>query len=427
MMSKSEKSLERVPSNPFRPGAGQRPIYLAGRTREQDQFRIILEQRPISQNVIVTGLRGVGKTVLLETLKPLGQAGNWLWTGNDLSESASLTEDRIARRIVVDLSSLLGPIVVHSQLNLPFGFTRNAVKKDRPLEFGDLWSVFEKAPGLTLDKLKAVFSYVSKLIENAPIRGVIFAYDEAQNLADHAAVNEYPLSLLLDLFSYLQRQHSDRGFMLVLTGLPTLFPKLNEARTYTERMFHVLHLERLNNKDARDAITKPLELTESPLGFSDTTIKKIISMSGGYPYFIQFICREVFDTWIGKIKVGLAPSVPMREIMEKLDTDFFAPRWARSTDRQQQFMQVIASLKTSDADFSVPEIVDASRTLLKKGFTPSHAIQIMQALAEKGLIYRSKRGGYCFAVPLLARFIERQPWGVSTRKQTLAEFLEEKK
>src|SRR4051812_33966074 len=96
---------QEIPNNPFRPGAGQRPVYLAGRTKEQDQFKRMLEQSPVMQNTILTGLRG--KTVLLEVLKPLGQAHHWIWTGNDLSESASLTEERVAQRLVVDLSTLL--------------------------------------------------------------------------------------------------------------------------------------------------------------------------------------------------------------------------------------------------------------------------------------------------------------------------------
>lgn len=414
------ENIATPPHNPFRPGAGQQPIYLAGRTKEQDIFRQMLKQQPVSQNIIVTGLRGVGKTVLLETLKPIAQADKWLWTGNDLSESVSLTEERVARRLVVDLSTLLGPMIVVSvpQALVP-GFNSNATIEERPLIFDDLWSIYEKTPGLVLDKLQAVFLEVSKLIVSAPIRGIIFAYDESQNLADHAAAKEYPLSLLLDLFSYLQRKHQTQSFMLVLTGLPTLFPKLNEARTYTERMFHVLHLDRLNNADAREAIVEPLKITKSTLRFSDTTINKIVSMSGGYPYFIQFIGKEVFDAWIGKITVGEAPSVPMDEILEKLDQDFFAPRWSRATDRQQQFMKVIATLANSDEEFSVPEIVKASKELLKSGFTPSHGIQILQALAERGLIYRNRRGAYCFAVPLLARFIQRQTWDQDSLKASL--------
>ena len=72
-------------------------------------------------------------------------------------------------------------------------------------------------------------------------------------------------------------------------------------------------------------------------------------------------------------------------------------------------MYVIASLAGGEDEFSVPEIVKMSKDLLKNGFSPSHAIQILQALSERGLIYRNRRGAYCFAVPLLARFIKRQP------------------
>jgi hypothetical protein len=110
--------------------------------------------------------------------------------------------------------------------------------------------------------------------------------------------------------------------------------------------------------------------------------------------------------------------VPMGSILPKSDLDFFAPRWAWATDRQQQFMQVIATLENGEEEFSVPEIVKASKALLRSGFTPSHAVQILRALAERGLIYRNRRGAYCFAVPLLARFIGRQSWDPIALKQS---------
>lgn len=412
-MAKAPKS---IPQNPFRPGNGQRPLYLAGRTHEQDQFKEMVNESTVAQNAILTGLRGTGKTVLLEELKPIAQKSGWLWTGNDLSEASSLTEERIAQRMVVDLSALLAPILVQQESKRSIGFTAKQEIQKRPIKFDDLWNIYQAAPGLQEDKLKAVFASVLKILEQTSFKGVIFAYDEAQNLSDHAAAKEYPLSLLLDVFSFFQRTPSKCRFMLVLTGLPTLFPKLNEARTYTERMFHTMHLQRLDDESARQAITKPIELTKSTLSFSENTIKQIVEMSDGYPYFIQFICKEVFDAWIGKITDGQAPSVPMTSIISKLDLDFFAPRWARATDRQQEFMRVIASLPNADDEFSVQDIVAKSRKMLKKGFTPSHATQILQALFEKGLVYRNRRAGYCFAVPLLSKFIERQEWDESSQQ-----------
>lgn len=405
--------------NPFRPGAGQQPMYLAGRTKEQDAFRDMLRQDPISQNVILTGLRGVGKTVLLEAFKPIARQEKWLWTGNDLSESASISEERVARRLVVDLSTVLAPIVEVGRPAPALGFTPRLDGESRALAFEDLWEIYERTPGLVLDKLKAVFVQVADMLSTAPVRGVVFAYDEAQNLADHAKEKEYPLSLLLDLFSYLQRVGLKRSFMLVLTGLPTLFPKLNEARTYTERMFHVLTLKGLSVEDAKKAVVQPIVVTKSTLKFSDSAVNEIVKMSGGYPYFIQFIGKEVFDAWIAKFTKGEVPSVQSEQILEKLDQDFFAPRWTRATDRQQQFMKVIAQLPNADEEFSVAEIVKASREYLKAGFTPSHATQILQALAERGLIYKNKRGAYSFAVPLLAQFIKRQEWDPDSVKPLL--------
>jgi hypothetical protein len=181
-------------------------------------------------------------------------------------------------------------------------------------------------------------------------------------------------------------------------------------------MFHTLMLDRLSENETRAAILEPIKITGSTLTFADITVDRIVNESKGYPFLIQYICREVFDAWIGRMTVGEAPSVPMTEIIAKLDLDFFAPRWNRATDRQQTFMQVIATLPEADGEFTIQDITAASRQLLKKPFNPSHATQMLGHLAEKGLIYRNRRGSYCFAVPLLAEFIRRQSWDPATRR-----------
>lgn len=394
--------------NPFRPSAGQSPLYLAGRDDEQSDFSLLLDQNPILQNCIITGLRGVGKTVLLENLKPIAVKKGWLWTGNDLSESVSLTEERVATRVVTDLSALLGPIVMKHSETMSFGFAQKIEKNAAPLTFADLWQLYETTPGLTTDKLKAVIEAARTMLVGSSVRGIIFCYDEAQNLSDHAADREYPLSVLLDVFSALQKDHSKTPIMLVLSGLPTLFPRLNEARTYTERMFRVTHLNQLDRAASELAITKPLEISESPLMFSPDTVDGIVSMSGGYPFFLQYIGKEVFDAWISRIQEGGIPSVDAETITNKLDMDFFSPRWERATARQQEFMSVIACLEASDSEFTAQEIANESKDALQKKFSPSHAIQMLQTLSDKGLVYKSKYGKYCFAVPLMAAFIRRQ-------------------
>ena len=100
--------------------------------------------------------------------------------------------------------------------------------------------------------------------------------------------------------------------MLVLTGLPTLFPKLVEARTFSERMFRVVFLQSLNKSESEEAIREPVEDAKCPVRLSDDSVNTIINMSGGYPYFIQFICREVYDAFIQRIDKGKARRFPLR-------------------------------------------------------------------------------------------------------------------
>lgn len=275
-----------------------------------------------------------------------------------------------------------------------------------PLTFEILMERYNKAPGLPSDKLKSVLEFVWCVMPQAAIAGIIFAYDEAQTLADHAADKQFPLSLLLDVFQSLQRKNIP--FMLVLTGLPTLTTKLVEARTYSERMFHTLFLKRLETVDAREAIKRPVADGKSPITFSDQTVTAIIERTAGYPYFIQFFYREVFDVWIAKMQRGEVPTVPTADITRKLDADFFHGRWARATDRQRELLQVVSELPNADQEFTVQEVVSASRDSLRKPFTSSHVSQMLSSLADAGLVYKNRHGRYSLAVPLLGQFIQRQ-------------------
>ena len=393
-------------TNPFKPGAGQMPPYLAGRTQEQDESRRLLRQKTILQNIILTGLRGVGKTVLLETLKPIARSANWLWVGSDLSESASLTEGRILIRIVADIALMTSPLVVREERQIPLGFTSTERVIKQPLNFDILMGVARKTPGLVSDKLKAVLEFIWAVLPRSAISGVVFAYDEAQNLSDHAPRGEYPLSVVLEVFQSMQRKGIP--FLLILTGLPTLFPQLVDSRTYAERMFHIMFLKQLDEDDAREAIVTPTR--SCPISFSDSAVARIIELSAGYPYFIQYICKETFDVWIDKIQSGEMPSVPEGDIVRRLDVDFFHGRWARATDRQRDLLHVVATLPTADDEFTVQEIVRTSKEVLGKGrgFKPSNATQMLSALAKAGLAYRNRHGKYSLAVPLLAKFILRQ-------------------
>ncbi len=391
--------------NPFRPGAGHPPPYLAGRENEQSEFRRLLDQRVVLENVVLTGLRGVGKTVLLNSLKPIAIESGWLWTGTDISEAASISEKNLAIRIITDISTLTSNLTVDKIEDRKLGFKPENTSIPVKLDYELLAGIFERTPGLVEDKLKAVLEAVWSCVGQLGVKGIVLAYDEAQNFSDQAKKDEHPLSILLDVFQSIQKK--EIPIMLVLTGLPTLFPKLVTARTFSERMFRVITIEKLTDSASEEAIQRPISRTNCPVAFTEHGVSEIVRLSAGYPYFIQFICKEAFDIIIQKVESAADLDFQFDGIIRKLDTDFFAGRWNRTTDRQRELMKVISKLPNCDDEFTVQEIVEMSATESSKPFSKSHISQLLRDLANAGLIYKTRFGNHSFAVPLLGQFINR--------------------
>jgi len=392
-------------NNPYRPGAGHMPPYLAGRESELYEVRKRLNQTVVTENLILTGLRGVGKTVLLDRIKVIAFEEKWLWAGNDMSESASVTENTLATRMLADLALTVSFIQIGKKQNM--GFQAKDDSTVYNLDYSYLLAKYNQTPGLISDKLKAIFIFVWGFLsrQSPSPRGIIFAYDEAQNLSDHSVDKQYPLSLLLEVFQSLQKQNIP--ILLILSGLPTLLPKLVETRTYAERMFRTIFLTNLNNADARDAIEKPV--ADLTLRFSEKSIDAVISGSGGYPYFIQFICKETYDIWLQATYEGKEiPSIAIDDILRKLDADFFYGRWANTTDKQREILRLISGLDNCDAEFTGHDIVETAYNNRGIKISPSQVNQILSALAKAGMVYKNRHGKYLLAVPHLSGFIKRQ-------------------
>lgn len=145
-----------------------------------------------------------------------------------------------------------------------------------------------------------------------------------------------------------------------------------------------------------------------PITFNEESVALIYETSGGYPYFIQFICKETFDIFVQQMSVdGNVKPVPITEIVQKLDKNFFSGRWSRATDRQRDLLSIIASLDNCDEEFTVQEIVNTAKSMAQP-FGSSQVNQMLATLSEAGLIYKNRHGKYSFAVPLLGKFILRQ-------------------
>ena len=270
-------------------------------------------------------------------------------------------------------------------------------------------ALFKHQPGLVSDKLKRVLLIAWDLMQrhHPNQKGIVFAWDEAQNLADRDKDKQYPLSLLLDVFSSLQSQGVP--FMLLLTGLPPLFSKLVASRTFAERMFRVLALGNLSREESREAIINPL--AKESKSFKETFVRldrMIYELTKGYPYFIQFWCRELYDYLTSASpQIDVQGEDILRHISLKLDMDFFEGRWAQLTDRQRDLLSVIAHLENSAGEFTVQEIVETSEST-EQAFSSSHANQMLTTLFNKGMVLKNRHGKYALAVPLLDEYIRRR-------------------
>ena len=197
--------------------------------------------------------------------------------------------------------------------------------------------------------------------------------------------------------------------MLLLTGLPPLFSKLVASRTFAERMFRVWTLGNLNREESRAAIIRPLDKEpEYRKNFFVKLDDMIYRHTKGYPYFIQFWCRELYDylTSASPPMDDQGENVLLR-ISRKLDMDFFDGRWAQLTDRQRDLLSVIARLENSAGEFTVQEIVETSKPT-ERPFSNSHANQMLTALFNKGMVFKNRHGKYTLAVPLLDEYIRRR-------------------
>lgn len=392
--------------NPFRPGAGQLPPHLAGR---QDQLTYFdtntLSQNPILTNLIITGLRGVGKTVLLDSIRPVAINKGWIWAGSDLSESASVSERNLSTRILADLAVASSHLIVREEEEKQIGFNVQPAKNPVYLNYNLISQIYSDTPGLEADKLKATIGFIWANVKDKA-KGIILAYDEAQNLTDQAEDRQYPLSVLLEVVQYVQRKQI--SIILILTGLPTLFPNLVATRTYAERMFHQMTLKKLSPEESKEAIVIPIKKDNCPVSLSEKFIGEIIETSGGYPYFIQYICKEIYDSFLQQLSVNNhSPRISLDDIVRKLDTDFYQGRWDRVTDRQKDLLIIISNLGNAEDEFTLKEIEEESNKTATP-FKRSPINLMLKSLSESGLIYKNRHGKYSFAVPMFSYFIKRE-------------------
>ena len=382
--------------NPFAPGAGTPPPELSGRDDLLGAVHVAAERtrrRLAARSILLLGLRGVGKTVLLNRVHDRAQADGFSAVMIEASERSGLptllaaelyrvllrlsrqqrVRDLASRALRVLASFVSGIKVSYGDVELGIGATVEPGVADS----GDL----------ELD-LAALFEALGEAA-SASDGALIVIVDELQYV---------PRAELAALVAALHRAAQRRlPILLAAAGLPPLRAQVAEAKTYAERLFEFHEIGPLDEEASRDAIAKPVRARQADI--TPGALKMIIEETQGYPYFLQEWGKHAWDiaerSPIGAGDVRSASS----EVVASLDAGFFRARFDRLTPAQKRYLRAMAELGPGPhRSGEVARALDRKVTSLG----PTRA-----QLIAKGLIWSADRGDTAFTVPSFDRFMRR--------------------
>jgi hypothetical protein len=381
-------------ANPFRPGNGVTPPYLAGRDALLNAFDEFLSERPLHANWAMTGLRGTGKTVLLGEFAARAERAGWLTLQRELGERHR-DDERLAEAVIEDADALLRRASMLAGVGQAIEQGARFLRPRR-VTVGEVGyePAYAERNSEPADQMRAALSELDAAARDGRPRGVLLLYDEGHLLADDRARERYPLSSLLAALGAVQR--AVPRVRVILSGLPTLSLNLKRARTYAERMFSHLVVGNLERDDAWDALGIPL--ATSGRRFALSVIGDIVEQTGGYPYFLQFFAAYVWrSVSAGEVSMADYRSVEP-SLLHQLDLAFFDDRFEVASPTEQRILEVMA------------REAGAVRLPRLRQHLPEQAGMdlLVRRLVERGLIYRAGRGTYDFALPLFRAYIRRR-------------------
>ncbi len=385
--------------NPYRPGAAVSPLFLAGRDDEQRRFQAILGASPeLPANVRITGLRGVGKTVLLKRLAEQAEDGGWLCNRVQVeprhNTNADLT-DLVTQLCQVTLRRVSNAAKVRQAVEGVATVTLGSVR----VAWHDVEFSFASGGARELDVAKELYSTVATVVRHG-YRGYLLMLDEAQVLRDDKdRRGSHPLSLLIAAVSALQEKGLPIG--LTVCGLPTLRTNLLRARTYTERMFRGEEIGRLAEAQAVEALVRPLEGTG--VKAEPALVSRVVREAEGYPYFIQLWGAALWDAaqdaGVHRLSEKLLDSIE-GEIYRRLDIDFYDGRVDALTPAEQDIL-----LTTAHCPYPPLRTADILRRIDKR---EGNVNVLMGRLVEQGIVFRVQKGQYEYTAPQFYAYLQRR-------------------
>lgn len=382
-------------TNPYTPNAGAPPPYLAGRGTEIDDFRLLLRRLSngyTEKSLVTTGLRGVGKTVLLLEYQAVAAQENWVAVDAEVSKNTPFGPQmaNLSRRALLQVS----PKSTWSErARAAAGVLKSfsiTVQPDGTLTTGlDVEATAGRADtGNLNDDLSDVFEAIGQAAADHG-RGVVFLFDEIQFLSK------------VELEALIGAVHRTVQRKLPVTfagaGLPQLPGLAGDAKSYAERLFKFPMIGELPEGPATEALVEPARLQGAD--FEKDAIELILSYTEGYPYFIQEFGRAVWNLAEGPRITRRDAQAAQDLVEEELDASFFRTRIQRSTIEERRYMRAMAELG-SDGQ----KAADVAQVL---GKSSEQVAPLRARLINKGLLYTPRYGYAKFTVPQFDRFMRR--------------------
>ncbi|MFX4271663.1 ATP-binding protein [Propionibacteriaceae bacterium Y1685] len=392
-------------ANPYAPGAGQRPPELAGRDDELRTFEVVLTRiargRP-ERSVILTGLRGVGKTVLLNTLRSTAVRAGW-GTGKFEARPDQNLRRPLAAALHMAVRELGVPADqpgLSEQADQVLGTIKAFVERDaKPgAKFRDRWNPGINVPATVgrADSGDIEIDLVELLSDVAGLagelgRGVGVFIDEMQDLGPD------DVSALCAACHELGQQ----GLPLIVVGagLPHLPAVLSASKSYSERLFRYTRIDRLAREAADRALVSPA--SEEGVSYESGALDRLYEITGGYPYFLQAYGKVAWDSAPRSPITAEDVDVAIPEAERELAVGFFGSRYERATPAEREYLRAMAEA-AEGADAGSVATADVATHLDRR---PQSLSPARDALLKKGLIYSGERGRIAFTVPHFGRYL----------------------
>jgi hypothetical protein len=381
--------------SPYSPGAGVRPLILSGRDDEIELWRSTVRRAETGRHargLIVHGLRGVGKTVLLGEMRQEAESRDWVVASLEANSEAGSFREQLTDRLYPAMRNLARPGIGRRLRKALSTFAAFTVKVDNEgsWTFGlDLDPSPPPSGNLELDLLTLVTDISEAMKERGT--GVAVFIDEMQDLDNET----------LTALCAVAHQASQRSFPFLMcgAGLPSLPRVLSEAKSYSERLFEYRAIGALGRDDAKHALIDPA--TEEHVDWEQRAAELVLEASNGYPFFIQELGQSTWEAAAGPLLITHADAREgVSEGRRRLDVGFFLSRWERATRAERAYLTVMS--KDGDGPSLTKDVADRlGRAITSLG--PTRA-----GLIAKGLVFAPEHGRIAYTVPGMAEFIRRQ-------------------